>query len=394
VDAVLRGVTILDFTQLVQGPFATQVLGDLGAEIIKVEPLEGDWLRGFALDNHYIAGESVSFLGFNRNKRSIAINLKDPRGVAIIHQMIGKVDAVVENFRPGVMDRLGLGYGVLREWNPRIIYCASSGFGSNGPYVTRPGQDILIQAMTGIPTLTGKHGDAPVVPGVSLADLAAGFHIVYGLLAALYHRALTGQGQRVEVDLYSSLLSLLTQEMTYFLNGGRPPERSASGIPNPYTGAPYGLYKTADTYLAVGMNPLNRLASLIGVSGYETITSNNVTEGRDEIYDRLAAAFVHRTTAAWLELLLAEDIWCAPVYTLQDVADDPQVKANGMLMSYQHQTAGTVHTLGLPVRFSATPGAITYPAPLLGQHSAEILKEFGGYSDAEILMLRREQVIV
>src|SRR5262245_44254781 len=214
----LTGVVVLDFTQLVQGPFATQILGDLGAEIIKVEPPKGDWLRGFAVDNHYIAGESVSFLGFNRNKRSITLNLKSPEGVDIVKRLASRVDVVIENFRPDVMDRLGLGYETLHAINPRLIYASSSGFGRTGPYVPRPGQDVLIQSMTGIPSLTGRKDDVPVVPGVSLADLAAGLHIVYGVLAALYSRQVTGMGQRVDVNLYSSLLTFITQEMSSFLN--------------------------------------------------------------------------------------------------------------------------------------------------------------------------------
>ncbi len=389
----LAGVVILDFTQLVQGPFATQILGDLGAEIIKVEPPKGDWLRGFAVDNHYISGESVSFLGYNRNKRSITVNLKSPEGAAIIKRLVGRVDAVIENFRPDVMERLGLGYETLHEINPRLIYCASSGFGRTGPYVSRPGQDVLIQAMTGIPTLTGKKDEAPVVPGVSLADLAAGLHIVYGVLAALYSREITGLGQRVDVNLYSSLLTFITQEMSSFLNGGRQPERSASGIPNAYTGAPYGLYKTADTYIAIGMNPLNKLSALIGVPGFETISSNNVMENRDAIRERFAAAFLGKTTAEWLDILLAEDIWCAPVYTLADVERDPQVAENRMIDQYEHPVAGTVRTLGLPVKFSDTPGDIRRPAPLLGQHTEEVLKDFAQFTDEEIQALREKGVI-
>jgi len=388
----LQGVVILDFTQLVQGPFATQIFGDMGADIIKVEPVKGDWTRHFALNNLYVNGESVSFLGFNRNKRSITLDLKKPEGVEVAKTLARKADVVVENFRPGVMDRLGIGYEVLADLNPRLIYCASSGYGQTGPYVTRPGQDLLIQAMTAIPTLTGPDGGEPIVPGVSLADLSAGLHIVYGVLAALYHREQTGFGQRVDVNLFSSLLTFLTQEMSLFLNGGPGPQRSSSGIPNPYTGAPYGLYKTSDGYIAVGMNPLNKFASLAGISGYEDISSNNVMENRDAIRADLARGFVHKTTAEWLEILLKADIWCAPLLTLEGVEHDPQVAANEMIVAYEHPTAGTIRGMGMPVKFSDTPAQVTRPAPLKGEHTAELLVEFGGYSPDEIAQLRADGV--
>ena len=388
----LQGVVILDFTQLVQGPFATQIFGDMGAEIIKVEPVKGDWNRHFALSNHYLNGESISFLGFNRNKRSLTLDLKKAEGVEVAKTLARKADVVIENFRPGVMERLGLGYDVLAMLNPRLIYCASSGYGQTGPYVTRPGQDLLIQAMTAIPTLTGPDGGEPIVPGVSLADLSAGLHIVYGVLAALYHREQTGLGQRVDVNLFSSLLTFLTQEMSLFLNGGPGPQRSSSGIPNPYTGAPYGLYKTSDGYIAVGMNPLNKFAALVGVSGYEDISSNNVMENRDALRAELAKAVVHKTTADWLDILLQADIWCAPLLTLEGVEHDPQVAANEMIVSYEHPTAGTIRGMGMPVKFSATPAQVTRPAPLKGEHTAELLVEYGGYTSDEIARMQADGV--
>lgn len=388
----LHGLIVLDLTQLVQGPFATQILGDLGAEIIKVEPPKGDWMRHFALDNLYIEGESVSFMAFNRNKRSIVVDLKHEDGVNLIKRLAEKADIVVENFRPGVMERLGVGYDTLSAINPRLIYCGSSGFGNSGPYVKRPGQDILIQAMTGIATLTGKGDDAPMVPGVSLADLTAGLHIVYGVLAALYTREQTGQGQRVDVNLYNSLLTYITQEMGLFLNGGRAPQRSNAGIPNAYTGAPYGIYETVDGHIAIGMNPLNKLAALLGVEGYETVESNNVMDDRDAIKAELAVAFRSRTTQAWLEILLAEDIWCGPVMSMADVEQDPQVAANEMIVSFDHPTAGTVRGMGIPVKFSQTPGTVRRPSPLKGQHSGDILREMG-FADDEIQRLTDEGVV-
>jgi crotonobetainyl-CoA:carnitine CoA-transferase CaiB-like acyl-CoA transferase len=389
----LAGVTVLDFTQLAQGPFATQILGDMGADIIKIEPLKGDWMRNFAYVNMYPAGESVSFLAFNRNKRSVAVNLKDPEGIAIIKRLTAHADVAVENFRPGVMDRLGIGYEVLRAINPRLVFCASSGFGASGPYVRRPGQDLLIQSMSGGTMLNGRRSDLPMATAVGIADLVTGLHMVYAICAALFSRERTGQGQAIETNLYSSLLHLYTQELVTYLNGGGIPERSETGIPNPFLGAPYGPYETRDGYIAIAMNAVNQVARLLGVSGFEDVTSNNVMEDRDEIRRAFMPAFRTKTTAEWLDIMLAEDIWCSPIYTFADVETDPQVLHNEMIAGYQHPTVGPVRTLGQPVKFSVTPGEIRLPAPLLGQHTVEILRQFD-YSDAEIQALTERGTVV
>lgn len=390
----LDGVVILDFTQLLQGPYATQMLGDMGAEVLKIEPPTGDWMRKFALGNLYLAGESVSFLTFNRNKRSVCINLKHAEGVDAIKQLAARADVIVENFRPGVMERLGIGYDLLSALNPRLIFCSSSGWGHTGPYVSRPGQDLLVQAMTGLPFLNGKEDDPPVGIGLGIADIASALHIVYGVLAALYGRERTGRGQKVEINLYNSLLTFVNQELSTYLNGGGLPQRGRSGNnPAPYNGAPYGMYPTADGYIAIAMNPVGKLASLIGLNSYTHLSSNNVMDKRDDINHDFAQAFRQRTTAEWLALLLAEDIWCSPVYTFADVEQDPQVAHNQMIVEYQHPTAGAVRTLGIPIRFSATPGDIRRPAPLLGEHTNDILAEYGGYSPAALESLSQQGVI-
>ncbi len=390
----LEGVVIADFTQLAQGPVATQILGDLGAEIIKIEPPKGDWMRHFSLRELYLAGESVSFLSFNRNKRSIAVDLKAGAGLEVVKRLVAKADVVIENFRPGVMDRLGLGYETLDQLNPRLVYCASCGFGQTGPYVTRPGQDLLIQSMSGMTVLTGNLDDLPSATIVGIADLTASQLIVYGVCAALFSRERTGKGQRVDVNLYNALLGLTLQEFGNYLNGGGMPERSEHGYPNPYVGAPYGIYSTQDKkYVAIAMNPINKLARLLGVEGMDHISGQNVMEDADAIRDKLAEALLHKTAAEWLEILLAEDIWCAPVYEFADIEKDPQVIQNEMIISYEHPKAGTVRAVGTPVKFQGTPGEIRRPAPLLGQHTVEILHEFAGYSDQEINSLLSSHVV-
>lgn len=387
----LSGVRVADFTQLVQGPWATQMLGDMGADIIKIEPPGGDWMRHYAYGNLYPAGESISFLGFNRNKRSIALDLKSNEGLQAARDIISTCDIVVENFRPGVMDRLGIGYEGLQAGQPGLIYCASSGYGKDGPYRTRPGQDLLAQSLAGGAWLNGRRGEMPVVTAVGQADLLTSLFIVQAVLAALYHRGQTGRGQRIDASLLNSIIAFHTQEITAYLYKGENPERSAAGIPNPWLGAPYGLYPTLDSYIAIGMNAVRRLAGIMGVEGFdsEAFDSNNIIDGRDDIYEAFAAVFRTRTTGEWLSLLLPHDVWCSQVNTFREMAADPQVLHNEMIVEYDHPTAGKVATTGIPVQFSGTPAGIRRPAPLLGEHTAEILSEVCGYTEAQVQAVLR-----
>lgn len=382
----LKGVVVVDFTQLAQGPWATQTLGDMGADIIKIEPPKGDWMRHYAYGNMYPAGESISFLSFNRNKRSIVLNLKSAKGIEAVKRMVAKADIVIENFRPGVMDRMGIGYDILKEINPGIIYCSSSGYGPDGPYVSRPGQDLLAQSLAGGAYLNGRKGDLPVITAVGQADLLTGLFIIQSVLAALYYKNKTGIGQRIDACLLNSIISFHIQEVTAFLLKGANPERSEAGIPNPWLGAPYGLYDTKDGYLAIGMNSVQKLAAITGLTRYddEKYISNNILEQRDLIRNDFNEVFKTKTTAEWLDILIPEDIWCSQVNTMKEMVKDPQVKHNGMIMTYDHPKVGRVATTGFTVKFSETPQAVYYPAPLLGEHSAEILREVGDYTEQEI----------
>lgn len=382
----LKGLVVADLSQLAQGPWATQMLGDMGADIIKIEPVSGDWMRHYSYGNLYPEGESISFISFNRNKRSIALDLKVEEGKNIAKEIIIKADILIENFRPGVMERLGLGFEAMKELNPQLIYCSSSGYGSSGPYLKRPGQDLLAQSISGAPALNGRKGDIPVVTAVGQADLLTSLFIVQSVLAAIYSREKTGKGQKIEANLLSSIVGFHVQEITAFLHQGHNPERSESGIPNPWLGAPYGLYNTKDNFLAIGMNSVQRLAQIVGLDKYDSkeFDSNNILENRDLIRNDFNLVFQAKTTEEWLSILLDRDVWCSQVNTFDEMVEDPQIKHNGMIIEYEHPIVGNIKTTGFPVSFSETPQQVYKPAPLLNEHASEILKEFCNYSEDEV----------
>ena len=250
-----------------------------------------------------------------------------------------------------------------------------------------------MQAVAGVGYLNGNADEPPQGVAVGIADFTAGFHIVYGVLAALYARDQTGRGQRVDVNLLNSILNLHIQELSLYLNGAGLPQRSRSEIPSPYLGAPYGFYETADGYIAIAMNPIDKLARLVGIEGYEDHPESQIMEGRDEVRADFQKGFLHKTTQEWLDILLAEDIWCAPVNDFAAVEADPQVRENEMIVEWEHPKAGTVRGVGIPVKFSDTPGEIRRHAPLLGEHTEEILREFAGYGEDEVRELQESGAV-
>ena len=382
----LGDVTILDFSHLLQGPFATQLLADMGANVVKVEPPgRGDLFRTLTFNNRWVGGtESPNFLAWNRNKRSLAVNLKVPAAKAIIYRVGERADVVVQNFRPGVLAKLGFGYEDFRKINPRIIYCSGSGYGESGPYVTRPGQDMLIQGLTGVAAATGR-GDGPPVPvGSGFSDQIGAMNMVYGILSALYWRERSGEGQEIKVDLLSGMLAHQGQEMLMAMNFHQDFERPRSGIGHAGMDAPFGVYPTMDGFITIAMSPYK---SLVGVLGDASLlvydNPKDLFEKRDEIWEKLSHLTKSWTTADLMTAMLAVDIWCGEVKTHLEAEVDPQVQHMDIISSYEHPTAGHVKVVAPAVKMSATPAEIRRPAPLVGQHSREILQEFG-FSAAEV----------
>ena len=391
----LEDVTVLDFSHLLQGPFATQLLGDMGARIIKVErPGQGDLFRTMTFKNRWVGGtESPNFLAWNRNKQSIAIDLKAPEAKEVLFKIAEKVDVVIQNFRPGVMERLGYGYEAFKKVNPRIIYCSGSGYGESGPYVTRPGQDMLLQGLTGLAAATGRRDGPPVPVGAGFADQIGAMKMVYGILSALYWRERSGKGQEIKVDLLSALLQHQNQEMVWVMNFGENLERPNSSIGHPGMDAPFGLYPVKDGWVSIAMSPYRKLVDVLGAPDLLVYDDpETLYVKRDEIWEKLAEETRKWTKADLLEALLAADIWCGEIKTHLDVMDDPQVRHMSLVTSYEHPRAGTVKVIGPAVKMSETPPEIARPAPIVGQHTEEILRDFG-FSEEMIASLRERGII-
>lgn len=393
-DNALEGVTIADFTQMMQGPWATQKLAEMGADVVKIERIGGEWERELEAFGELYEGVSPFFLAMNRNKRSVSVDLKADEGRQVALDIVGDADILIENFRPGVMDRLGLSYDDVTEVNPEIVYVSGSGFGADGPYVDRPGQDLLLQAMSGLTMTTGQ-GDGPPTPaGSAVVDEHSAMLIVFGTLTALFHKERTGEGQRVEASLLNSAIDFQCQEITAALNMDHEVKRSDTGIASPVNNAPYGIYETVDGYVAIAMAPLDSLAELLDLPDLATYDGpRKIFEDRDEIKRQIEAETRTYETAKLLELLLEADIWVAEVNDFEEMAADPQVQHNEMVVELDHPQVGTFETTGLPVSFSETPAEITSPPPLVGQHTSEVLRDIG-YDEPDIEKLLEQGVVM
>jgi crotonobetainyl-CoA:carnitine CoA-transferase CaiB-like acyl-CoA transferase len=393
-EHALEGITVADFTQLMQGPWATQKLADMGAEVIKIEPPGGELIHETRAAGQLYQGESPFGLAMNRNKRSIALDLKSEEGSEVAEEIVADADVLVENFKPGVIDRLGFGYEDVQAYNEDIIYVSASGFGADGPYADRPGQDVLIQALSGIAATTGKRDEEPVTAGITVADALSAKAIALHTAIALFHRERTGEGQKIETNLLNAAIDVQSQEITAAVNLDVEWTRSEAGVATVAREAPYGIYETSDGYVAISMTPLEHLKEVIDLDELPPReTPQQQYEHRDEIHRAVQSATRAYATDDLLDLLLENDVWASEVKDLPDAARNPQVQHNEMMVEIDdHPTVDTYETTGIPVSMSETPGTIRSPPPRPGEHSEEILAELG-YDDGTIDDLFDDHVV-
>ncbi len=392
----LAGLRILDLTRVLAGPYCTMMLADMGADVVKVErPGAGDDTRGYGPP--FLGGESTYFMSINRNKRGMTLDLKHERGLTVLRQMLETADVVVENFRPGLMDRLGYGYEAVREINPKLIYCSISGYGGTGPDAALPGYDLIIQGEGGIASLTGDEDGQPFKVGTSQADIVAGMMACQGILLALIARERTGLGQKVDIGMLDCQVALLTyQAGIYFATGGSP---TRMGNRHPSI-VPYETFECRDGYLNVACGNEAIWRRFCDAADLERLaedprfrTNADRVKYADDLRAVLGARMLEQTTAEWIEALQAAGVPAGRIDSVREVCERPQVLARDMVVELEHPRAGPIRVTGVPVKLSETPGAVDTPPPVLGQHTDEILVDWLGKSGAEIAELRRQDVV-
>ncbi len=391
----LHGARVIDLTRVLAGPFCSMSLGDMGAEVIKVEePGKGDDTRGWP---PFVSGEATYFLSVNRNKKSLTLNMKAAEGQAILRKLIARSDVVLENFRPGTMERLGFGYERLRKLNPRLVYCSISGFGESGPESSRPGYDLIVQGESGIMDLTGFPDGPPVKVGNSIADLVAGMSAAQGVTLALLVRERTGKGQKVEIGMLDVMASLLTYQAGLYWNAGGRPTRRGNQHPSI---VPYEVFQAKDAYLTLGVANNSLWERACRALGREDLARDprfdseaNRVANRDALIPLLNAILGARPADEWLKRLDEAGVPAGRIKSVAEVCESAHLKARGMAVRLSHPKAGGITVMGVPVRLWDTPGAATAPPPLLGQHTEEILTRLLRIPKAKVERLRAAGVV-
>ena len=381
-NLALDGVRVVDLTQVMGGPFCTMQLGDLGADVIKVEPPTGDLSRSMGGAQLRMPGsDNAPFFALNRNKRSIVLDLTQTRDRTIFRALVRTADVLVESFRPGVTRRLGVDYETLAVINPRLIYASISGFGQTGPYADRPGFDLVAQGMSGIMSVTGEPDGTPVKCGVPIADLSVGLIATNGVLAALIAREKTGRGQHIDTSLFDSALSMAVWETTEYWATGNAPRAMGSAH---RLSAPYQAFRTRDGFITLAALTSLQWERLCATLDRATLATDARFEtnavrlaNRPALVRELESALAHGTTAEWVDRMLAAGVPAGPIHDLEQVFADPHTQAREMIEEVEHPVAGRVRTLGFPLKMSDTPPRVRLAPPLLGQHSSEILRELG-----------------
>ena len=385
----LNDIKVLDLTRVLAGPFCTMILKNLGAEVIKVErPVSGDDSRGFG---PYINNESIYFVSINRGKKSIVVDLKTDEGREIIIDLVKKVDVLAENFKPGTMEKLGLGYEELKKINPRLIYAAMSGFGHSGPYSERPAYDMIVQAMGGIMSITGQADGNPTRVGTSVGDITAGMYGAIGLISALYSRKETGLGQKVDVAMFDGQISILENAIARYVATGESPK--PLGTVHPAI-TPFQAFRTKDNWviIAAGNNKLwENLCRLLDkdewINDDRFDTNENRTIHQPELDSLMSEIIVQKTTNEWMELFVKNNIPASPINNMEMIFKDPQIHARNMLVEVDQPRAGKIVIAGNPIKMSsisADQEITDRPAPSLGEHTAEVLKQYSDYDETSV----------
>jgi CoA:oxalate CoA-transferase len=375
----LDGLNVLDFSQFLAGPSAALRLADMGARVIKIErPHTGDLGRQLYISNLALDGDSTLFHSINRNKQSFAADLKNESDRNAVRELVRRADVMIQNFRPGVIEKLGFDYKTVSKENPRLVYGEVTGYGSTGPWRNKPGQDLLAQSLTGLPWLNGNADQPPLPMGLSIADLFAGAHLVQGILACLVRRGITGQGARVEVSLMESILDAQFELFTTFLNdGGKAPVRSSINNGNAYLGAPYGIYQTADGFMALAMGSIPKLGELMQCPALDAYADPKTWfDRRDEIKRIIADHLTTRTTVDWLAILEPADVWCADVFTWSRLVEHDAFRSLDVVQDVTCRDGSILRTTRCPIRIDGEIYKSSQGAPRVGQHTDSITEEF------------------
>ncbi len=391
----LEGIKVLDLSRALAGPYCTMMLADMGAEVIKIEmPERGDDSRAWGPP--FIKGESAYFISVNRNKKSMTLNLKKEKSIEIVHRLIKQSDVLIENFRPGTMEKLSLSYNEVKEINPKIIYCSISGFGQDGPYRLLPGMDQVLQGMGGLMSITGEPDGPPVKVGVAVADIAGGMFAAYGIVVALFNRETGGKGQMIDLSLLDCQVAWLTYRAGSFFASGEIPKPLGSGHP---VIVPYQAFKAKDVYVnvAAGNDQLwQKFCKALGLENLmneqQFATNAMRVKNREEIIDIIGDVICNKKADEWLKILTEAGVPCGPIYNMDKIFSDPQVLHREMVKELEHPTAGKVKVTGIPIKLSNTPGEILTAPPTLGQHTKEILTELG-YNNEDIDKMSQEKII-
>ncbi|HEU4371682.1 MAG TPA: CoA transferase [Methylomirabilota bacterium] len=394
-DRPLSGVRVLDLSRVLAGPFCSMILGDMGAEVIKVEePGKGDDTRSWP---PFLGGEATYFLAVNRNKQSLTLNLKAPEGRAILQRLVRKSDVLLENFRGGTMERLGLGYKTLGRLNPKLVYCAISGFGESGPEASRAGYDLVVQAESGIMDITGFEDGPPVKVGTSIADLVAGMSAAHGITLALLARHRTRRGQKVEISMQDAMAALLTYQAGIYFGTGQKPGRRGNKHPSI---VPYEVFRAADAYLTLGVANNSLWERCCAALDRPELAKDprfakeaGRVQNRETLVPLLNELLGTRPADEWLKRFEAVGVPAGRIRTVAEVCESEHLRARGMIVTLPHPKAGPIRVLGVPVRLHATPGKAATPPPLLGQHTERVLGRVLGVKRTEVARLRQAGVV-